>query len=128
MNNKETKKHGFTGKRIDKIDFLKILESVGDKYHICDTMSSLPPNFRGQRFGHDAIRVEGSKLFIFLVASKLREIFKAESDRIKVEIIMSEIDAIDIVPPLNVEKSHWVCYIRLIQLSEEEKKNLSLIK
>ena len=78
-------------------------------------MEILPANFKGNKFGHDCIRIEGSMQFILVVMSLLKPLSEMENGNKRLELITQELNPKDVSPPLNKKQSHWVCYIRLIE-------------
>jgi len=118
--NKQEDVHpSITGRKVLRADILrewiKMEQDDSDISTVFDTMKALPSSFKGSRFGHDSLRIMGSKNFIKSIMALLTPLTKLENDHRRLEIIMRELDNNCIQPPYNKDKSHWVLYVRLIR-------------
>jgi hypothetical protein len=77
----------------------------------------LPLNHHGSKFGHDGIRIEGSKKFIASVLYQLRQLLEIDVDML--EINANILDLACVTEPLNAEKEHIVMYIRIKNKSKK---------
>jgi len=95
------------------LKWAKILDQEIEQ-KLYELMEILPSSYQGSRFGHDGLRIEGSQLFIFFILSKLKELYAMENEETRLEIVMHELDLNEVQKPRNIENSHWVLYVRVI--------------
>ncbi len=86
---------------------------------MAELMEVLPSNFTGSRFGHDSLRIEGSKVYIGRILALVAPLLELENNRVRLELSMYELNNGEIVKPLNDNKKHYVLYVRAIDRKPE---------
>lgn len=127
---REQQKRVPTIKKYHKGEILSWWESLVEEYinsinkgektvPISETIEILPFNFQGSRFGHDSLRIEGSKEFIGRTLVMVSPLLEMENDKVRLELSLYELDTNEMVKPLNKENKHYVLYVRAIQRRPE---------
>lgn len=86
-----------------------------DKPRLASFMETLPYNFTDSRFGHDSIRIEGSKQFISHILVSLQELLEMENSTTRLELTMYRLDNAVIQGELNRLQEHYVLYVRALR-------------
>ncbi len=69
----------------------------------------------GSRYGHDGIRIDGSRRFIDSVLSRLSDVLEQESTDTRLELNYTEIADKETRTPTGT----WVCYVRVHERGRE---------
>jgi len=87
-------------------------------HNIDSIIKPLPKDFIGSKFGHDSIRIEGGKYFIFYVLSQHLNLFleKYENNpRYELQVFMNKLNPEYVAKPLNDSGEHFVLYLRIVE-------------
>lgn len=119
-----TNQPNITEKRIHKSDVVTMWKEAITINHqrkkvmlptlLGEVAEPLSSDYQGSRFGHDGIRIEGSINFVMALMGCLDDLYKLETDTVRLEVVMHELHSSSVNPPYNKQESHWVCYIRPI--------------
>ena len=97
----------------DKLSFKEKIDKLKEIIEV------IPNDFNGSRFGHDSIRLEGSKQFIIYILGIISIFYYMETPTVRLEINMNKLPLSKIIEPYNKDLEHWACYIRLIERTKK---------
>ena len=78
-------------------------------------LTPVPYKATGSKYGHDGIRIDGSRAFIDSVLGRLTDIIAQENDETRLELNYTETTERETREPTGT----WVCYVRVHQRGRE---------